>query len=644
MRRHPLLATLLAALIPVGAALVCSGPAFAQKTAKAPPPALELDPGSGTETPDPLTPVEDKSAPIAPGAPAEITPSAPGDAIDPIVEAARRITASPVGRLADHKDDAAAIVDFYAQTSKPAFVDATGFNDRGRRALEEIAKAEDWGLKVAAFDVPKPPAATAGNEERAQAEIKLAAAVLTYARHARGGRFEPAAISRLFDQKPTIFDPKSLIRAAAASDTIDVYLQALHPKHAGFHNLRKALLAARGDKADTPAPAVQIPAGPAIKPGQEHAHVGLVRTRLSVESGVAGKETVYDEALVTAVKAFQRLRSLEPTGTINAATRNAMNDGGRPASSADNIRRILVNMERWRWVPAELGEFYVWDSVPEQMTAVYHNDKQLLSERIVVGKTNTPTVMFSADMLFVIFHPSWGVPPGMKSQELGPQLRKTGGGWFSSNPLASQVLASHGLKVSRGGVPVDPDQVDWSTANVSSYDFTQPPGPKNVLGMVKFRFPNRHDIYMHDTPERHLFGGAVRAFSHGCMRVQNPVKLAEVILAYDKGFDEAKVAEYARRGGEIKLTKRVPVHITYFTAVADEAGQVKYFADLYGLDGRVASAMEGQQVRVAGVAPPTGAIPSTEERSDRPKKERTARKKATKSEEAFNPFAAIFGN
>ncbi len=352
-----------------------------------------------------------------------------------------------------------------------------------------------------------------------------------------------------------------------------------------------------------------------------------MRTRLGVEAGSEGREAVYDDTLVGAVKAFQRLRSLEPTGIINAATRNAMNDAGKPAAATDNIRRIVINMERWRWLPPELGEFYVWDSVTEQMTMVFREREATPLRAHRRGKINTPTVMFSADMQFVIFHPSWGVPPGMKSQELGPQLRNTGGGgWFSTAPLASQVLAAHGLKVSRGGVPVDPDSVNWANANITSYDFTQPPGPKNVLGMVKFRFPNRHDIYMHDTPERHLFGGAVRAFSHGCMRVQNPVKLAEVILAYDKGYDQSKVAEFARRGGEIKLTKRVPVHITYFTAIADEQGEVKYFADLYGLDGRVASAIEGQQVRVAGVAPPTGSTPTARSAASVPRRNACARR------------------
>ena len=194
--------------------------------------------------------------------------------------------------------------------------------------------------------------------------------------------------------------------------------------------------------------------------------------------------------------------------------------------------------------------------------------------------------------------------------------------------------------LSRGGHPVDPNSVDWSTADIRSYDFTQPPGPKNLLGIVKFRFPNKHDVYMHDTPERHLFGGATRVFSHGCMRVQNPVRLAEVLLEHDKGWGTDKVQEYVRRGGEIKLTTPIPVHITYFTAVVDDDGKLHYRPDVYGLDGRVASALKG--------APCTWLPPRSIRASRRRPGERAAGKKAaaqkkTAAPGSFNPFS-IFSN
>jgi murein L,D-transpeptidase YcbB/YkuD len=285
----------------------------------------------------------------------------------------------------------------------------------------------------------------------------------------------------------------------------------------------------------------------------------------------------------------------------------------------------------------DLGAFYVWDNVPEQMTSVIENGRPVLSEKIVVGKPTTPTPIFSADMRFIIFHPSWGVPPGMKVNELWPKLRATNGGWFSMTPNASDVLRAYGLQVSRGGQPVDPDAVNWSGVDISGFDFIQAPGPTNVLGIVKFRFPNRQDVYMHDTPERNLFAGSLRAFSHGCMRVQNPMRLAEVLLAHDKGWPAAEVRNYERRGGEISLTTPIPVHVTYFTLLVDDDGKLRHYADIYGLDSRVASALDGQAVHLAdSVAPEEPAAP----RSRRAQRSR----KGSQPEAPPNPFAAIFGN
>ena len=605
---------------------------------------IDLDPGPESSGPDPLTPPEvNAPPPSAPGAPTAAVEAKPVEETDPVVLAVRQRLAKPPARVsAGEREDYAALAAFYATASEPVWTAAGAFTQRGTQAIGEIRKADGWGLKASAFDLPAVPEGSATADVRADAEIKLGFAVLKYARHARGGRLDPPSVSRMFDQKPTIYDPKSLMQAVAVNAAVDAYLRDLHPKHPQFIKLREALLAARGGATAEVAqpPPVKVPAGPSVKPGQDHPHVALVRQRLSVDTS-PGKESIYDDTLVSAVKTYQRLRNLEATGTINGATRAALNDTGRPSTSGDNVRRLIVNMERWRWMPENLGAFYVWDSVPEQITAVVQDGKVLFKEKIVVGKINTPTPVFSADMLLVIFHPSWGVPPGMKSQELGPQLRNTGGGWFSTAPLASTVLAGHGLRVSYGGRPIDPDSVNWSSVDIRSFDFTQPPGPRNVLGIVKFRFPNKHDVYMHDTPERHLFGGAVRAFSHGCMRVQNPVRLAEVLLQRDKGWSTDKVAEYVRSGGEIKLTTPIPVHVTYFTAVADDDGKVEYRADLYGLDSRVATALEGQAVNVVSAAAPAAEAGETEPRPERPRQ--VVRKKAAQSE-SFNPFAAIFGN
>ena len=552
---------------------------------------------------DPLAPADvDKPAPAAPGAAAATgAAQAPAGESDPVILLVReRLAAMPPRHALGAKDDLAGTVAFYAERAQPLWTGKDGFTPRARLAMDEIAKADDWGLKASAIELPSLPEGAPSPEALADAEVKLSIAVLTYARHARGGRIEPAAASRKFDQKPVIFEPKSVLQGISAADAADAYLRGLHPKHPQFEKLRQALLAAR-----------------------------------QAAAVVAG-------------------------------------DGKRPAVS---VQQIVVNMERWRWMPPELGAFYVWDSIPEQMTYVYDNGMEVLAEKIVVGKLSSPTPIFSADMQFVIFHPSWGVPPGMKQHELLPQLRNTeNGGWsfFSSKPLASSVLKAHGLTATRGGVPVDPDKIDWSKTDISQFHFTQPAGATNVLGRVKFRFPNKHDVYMHDTPERHLFGGAVRAFSHGCMRVQNPMHLAEVLLQHDKGWTVEQVREHERRASDIALSTPIPVHVTYFTVKVDDDGNVVTRPDLYGLDSRVASQLEGREVRVpssaASVA--TGSIDraATPPRSVRsvavsegsdeaapaaPKPQRSAqkprgkkdRKKAVAQEpKPFNPFGQLFGN
>jgi L,D-transpeptidase YcbB len=547
------------------AAAVCFGicqPALSQTGKRKAPPAVELDAAPSPESgaPDPLAPAQtDTPAPLAPGvsaAPPQATE--PGEA-EPIVLAVRRqLAAIAAPRGAGDRQDQAALVAFYAERNHPVWIGKDGLTEQAKLAVAEIGKADDWGLKASAFDLPATAPST-DVDGLSDAEIKLSRAVLKYARHARGGRLDPPSVSRRFDQRPRVYDPRSVMIGIAGAQGADAYLRSLHPKHEQFVRLQRALMRAR--------------------------------------TGVA--------------------------------------DG----AAAGNIQRIVANMERWRWMPDDLGSFYVWDSIPEQMARVVDNGKVVLAEKIVVGRPNTPTPVFSADMLFVIFHPSWGVPNGIKTQELGPKLQNSGGGWFSTKPLASSVLGAHGLQVTRGGVPVNPDSIDWSKVDIRSYDFVQPPGPRNVLGVVKFRFPNKHDVYMHDTSERHLFGGDVRAFSHGCMRVQNPVHLAEVLLAHDKGWSAAQVQGYVKRGGEIRLTTPIPVHVTYFTATVDDDNNVRYFGDIYGLDSRVASALEGQAVALR----PSGA---TEEPASRTKP--GARSKShvrrTAPQPSSNPLAAIFGN
>jgi murein L,D-transpeptidase YcbB/YkuD len=203
----------------------------------------------------------------------------------------------------------------------------------------------------------------------------------------------------------------------------------------------------------------------------------------------------------------------------------------------------------------------------------------------------------------IVFHPSWGVPDGIKRKELWPRLRDGSQGGllslFTGTQSSRAVLERYQLQVYYQGRPIDPDRVDWSTANIGAYEFRQPPGPMNPLGSIKFMFPNKHDVYMHDTPasERDLFAQSYRGLSHGCMRVADPLRLAVILLAQDKGWPEQQVGSLLNGGTlEVKLTTRIPVHMTYFTAMVDRQGNLQTFGDLYGLDARMGAILFGTKV------------------------------------------------
>ncbi len=287
-----------------------------------------------------------------------------------------------------------------------------------------------------------------------------------------------------------------------------------------------------------------------------------------------------------------------------------MNGQPKPVapSSENKIERILINMERWRWLPDDMGEFYVWDNVPEALTRVVKDGKIIHTDKIIVGQPSWPTPIFSADMKTVVFHPSWGVPEGIKRKELLPLLRKSSGpgffGLFGGGYSSQAVLDAYQLKVYSNGRQIDPNQVDWANANIGAYSFQQPPGPKNPLGNVKFMFPNKHDVYMHDTPEHDLFSRSFRALSHGCMRVQDPRRFAEIILGEDKGWSPDKVrGMFGSYSADVALDKHIPVHVTYMTARVDDNGKLLTFADFYGLDGRTAAALTGRNVRFESPPP-----------------------------------------
>lgn len=501
-------------------------------------------------------------------------------------------------RLTDRRDrslsisaeETKAVVAFFdARAGAPLFADANGLTPRALAVIAELSRANDWGLPASELTPAKlPNSGTPLSEaEIADVEVQLSAVVLKYARFARGGRIPTPAkqLATYIDRTPQILDPKVVLETIASAEKSDVALAGFNPQHAPFLIPRKAYVEAMAAKA-AGQEARDFPSGPSLKPGMRHPQVALVRRWLKVEppatEGTPADPTVFDPALKAAVIAFQTANGLEPAdGIVGGRTRSAFNSLNPPSA-----RRLLANMEQWRWMPDDLGATHIAVNIPEFTLRMIANAQVVHTERVVTGLVTNQTPLFSDDLQTVVLQPDWILPDSIKINEALPSLLD-GSGMFYDN----------GLRIKRGNTPVAPTSVNWSSANLKSYTFYQPPGDANALGKVKFLFPNKHTVYMHDTPSKHLFAQSVRAYSHGCVRVRNPVRLAELVLGKDKGWSGEQVRDMLKNGPEdnkIALDRKVPVHFTYFTAMPDETGKIRSFPDVYGHEKRISLALEGR--------------------------------------------------
>ncbi len=489
------------------------------------------------------------------------------------------------------KTEQGALVEYYSVAeNRLLWVDENGLNDRAKSVIEEIGKADEYGLRPSDYKLPKVDEESADAKSLADAEIKISFAVLGYARDARGGRITPQRVSPNLDPELVLPNPMEVIESISFRSDPAAYLRSFQPDQPQFEALRKALIAARGGNPDPDV--VRIPDGPTLKLGVDDEQVALLRKRLDIPVEDGGKETVFDASVHAAVQHFQESRGVLPDGHVGPGTRRLLNQQHQQAASPAKTRLILLNMERWRWLPHDLGEFYVNVNIPEFMVRVMGDGKLVHTARVVVGKPDKQTPVISDEMQEIVFNPYWNVPNSIKTEEIRPFLREEGG-WFGGGGWNTAVLERHNLRINIGGREVDPSRIDWNRIDIRSLNIYQPPGPDNVLGNVKFVFPNKHDVYMHDTTQKTLFAKTVRAESHGCMRVQNPDQLALTLLKQDQGWSAGRIASAIQGGPDqhIALRQRIPVYITYFTLWVNNDGSISTFGDLYGHDARMAAAL-----------------------------------------------------
>jgi L,D-transpeptidase YcbB len=494
----------------------------------------------------------------------------------PIAEKLRDKVTGGLARVVDRKKDRDAVIAFYTgRLFAPLWIENGAANARAKSVTAQLAAADAEGLDPA--DYPRPDfKAGAEPDALADAELKLTVSVLNYARHAQTGRAHYSRIASDIAYNLVYPEPADILTNMAETKNAGDALTAYNPPHDGYKALKAKLAEARGQKID--AGPARIASGPVLKVGMNDGRVPQLRERLGV-SGESG--TTYDKALSEAVKKFQRGRDLSPTGTLTSATVDALNGGGGRQARHREADIIIANMERWRWLPRDLGKAHVMLNIPNYTLKVMKDGAPIWNTKVVVGKAHTPTPILTETMKYITVNPTWNVPPSIVQNEYLPAL--------AQDPT---VLARMGLKVSynRDG----------------SIHISQPPGDGNALGRIRFNFPNKFLVYQHDTPDKHLFAHDRRSYSHGCMRVENPFKYGEVLLSIALPKENYTQERLRRMIGSseqnITFPTPIPVHITYQTAFVDEHGKLVLREDIYGRDSRTLAALRGEERRYADIA------------------------------------------
>ena len=459
---------------------------------------------------------------------------------------------------------------YYAASNyKYVWTEGGRFNEKAEDVIARLSNARYDGLIAEDYIKPafsKASPATSDSKAQALAEYELSKSCVSFVRHLSTGRIDPSSL-RLLSEKRAPASARKILEDFAAGKEAAQVIASYEPQHAGYQALRTELAQALDGETPSLANAKPvIPSGPVLAEGMSDERVPILRTRFALSAGDTGK-TVMDAELGAAIRAFQKENDLKATGKLNRLTLAALNRqaNAKPSKGHVQVDDLVVNMEKWRWLPRELGQMNVMVNIPEFLVRVNRDNKTIYEGRVVVGKADTPTPIFSNAIQYIVVNPSWNVPQSIVDNEMMPMLQR--------NPE----------EFYRRGYEVTQDKR-------GKLHFRQPPSERNALGRVKFMFPNDHNVYLHDTPAKGYFARTVRAFSHGCVRVGEPMKFANALLVQEKGMSAKSIQKLY--GGEeryMNLKTPVPVHIVYFTAFADEDGILQHRADVYGVDRRMKS-------------------------------------------------------
>lgn len=412
-------------------------------------------------------------------------------------------------------------------------------------------------------------------------ELLLTDAFIILGTHYVEGKVDPEKFDARWHANFVQKDMKAVLNKAIETQKVRESLEGLLPPYSKYGYLRSALERYRDIKFRGGWP--YVPSGPTLRKGDMDSRVLVLRERL-IFAGDHDKiedmhGELFDERIFEAVKRFQQRHGLDADGVVGPQTLSELN-----VPVEKRLEQVRLNMERWRWLPQDLGRRYIVVNIANFELDVIEDDATVLNMRAIVGRQYRTTPVFSSTMTYLVFSPFWHIPQGIASKDIIPEARKDIGYLQTKN---IRILSGWGAEE----IEIDPATIDWNhiTARNFPYRLRQDPGVYNSLGRVKFMFPNKFNVYIHDTPDRELFGKPVRDFSSGCIRIDKPLELAMYLLGNHQEWTRDAIVASMNRKSERTLTlpRPIPVHILYWTAWATEYGTIHFRRDIYNRDTKV---------------------------------------------------------
>lgn len=468
----------------------------------------------------------------------------------------------------------------YCKQYVPSFYQNTFFElvwnpTSAEKLIAAISKAGDEGLNSKDYHYAKLIEIQSKSDktefEQAEFDMLLTDAYMLYISHLVAGKVNPVTVDAEWHVRKDDVDYNKIFTKASIQN-IDETIKSVLPKHSTYASLKSALQKYRMLESDNwPA----ISAEKTIKPGFEDASIPLIRERLYLLGDLKDifndSKNLYDEKLTDAVKTFQTRHGITSDGEIGTKTLATIN-----VSVKQRKEQIEANLERWRWLPQEFGNYYMVVNIANFELEVYRNKNLVRQHKVIVGKPFRRTPVFYSQMQYLVLNPTWTIPPGILNNDIIPSVKK------DPNYLQTKKIDV----LDNQGKVLNTNEIDWKNPIVKGYTYRQSPGPDNALGSVKFMFPNSFHVYLHDTSAKELFEKGERAYSSGCIRVQEPLLLAEYLLNDSGNYSLSKINDIVktRKTETIKLNEKPNVFLLYWTAWSDSSGNVQFREDIYKRD------------------------------------------------------------